>query len=391
MLGWLSNMWALHWGCLVGILGLTGAMLLMGYERRLHALEQRRDRRIREEFEAYARLDAGLHGGDVHQLAKRVCRLVAGKSAFQRVAMMARDATGRIHVASSVGMEEMTVRALQSWAERVKDETAEERATSDPDGIRVGEKSFAVVLGKDSADAGCGRAIIVPIQASTGELLGALAVCADRVMSLRRQTVEETLPPLEALAVKLGRVIEDAEVVERLKQAEKLARYGLLATGVARSMNNPLTCVLQFAERMAQTAKEARLRAAAETIVHEARRVQQTVQDLVDFERYGTRLEESVEIAGLVRELASECEEKLEARGVLLVVDAEDDVSAVRGNGDLLRLVFEHLLNNAAQAISRSGDDREREIRISMHHGEGSVQIIVSDTGPGFKQPGAVV
>jgi signal transduction histidine kinase len=227
---------------------------------------------------------------------------------------------------------------------------------------------------------------------------GTLAVCADSLMSLRRQTVEETILPLEALALKLSRAIEDAEVVKQLKQADKLAGEGLLATEVAHALSDPLTSVLEFAELIVETAKETRVKADAETILHEARRMQQTVQNLVNFDRSGSCIDEPVDIAALVRELASECEAKLETRGVLLVVEAEEETPVVHGNGDSLRQVLEHLLNNAAQAIAsinehnEDADDagREREIRVSVSHGADSLQVIVSDTGPGFREPGRV-
>ena len=389
MLGWLSNLWALHWGCVIGIMGLAGAVLLMAHEQRLHAKERQRDRRIREEFEAYAGLDAALHGEDLRGLAKRVCRLISKKSAFQRVAMLTQDAAGQLQVAGSVGMDEITTQELQACGERIVEANAGGDATSDEVGIRMGERSFAVVLGKNSCDAGCGRAIMIPLQTSTGQIRGMLAVCADGLMSLRRQTVEETIPPLEALAMKLGRAIESAEMVEQLQQAEKLAGFGMLANGVAHELSSPLTAVLEFAEQIAETAKETRVQANAKTIVNEALRMQQTVQELVKFGRSEARIDEQVEIVELVRELATECEKKLESRGVLLLVDAEDDVPAVRGDGDALRQVLEHLLNNSAQAIDSIEEDaeREREIRVSVSHDADSVQLIVSDTGAGFDEP----
>lgn len=389
MLSWLSNMWALHWGCFIGILGLSGAVLLMGHEQRLHTKERQRDKRIREEFEAYAVLDAALHGEDLKGLAKRMCRLVTRKSAFQRVAMLMQASEGQMQVASSVGMDETTIQALHAWGELMAEKNFARNPTPEEAGIRMGERSFAVVLGKESADAGCGRAIMIPIQTSAGQMRGALAVCADRLMSLPRKTVEETISPLETLALKLGRTIENTEIVEQLQQAEKMAGFGLMANGVAQELNNPLTTVLEFAEQIAETAKEMRVRADAKTIVNEARHMQQTVQSLVNFGRPEMRIDEPVEIAGLVRKLAAECEEKLESRGVLLVVEADDDVPPVRGNGEALRQVLEHLLNNAAQAIARVGEDgaREREIRVSVSCDANSVQMIVSDTGPGFKEP----
>ena len=57
--------------------------------------ERRRERRMEEELEAYARLDVRLPAdGDGLDLARRVSRLVAEKSAFRRVAMLVRDAEG---------------------------------------------------------------------------------------------------------------------------------------------------------------------------------------------------------------------------------------------------------------------------------------------------------
>jgi Signal transduction histidine kinase regulating C4-dicarboxylate transport system len=383
MLGWLSNLWALHWGCIIGIVGLGGAVVLMGHEQRLHAKERRRERRLREEFEAYVGLDATLRGEDLRGLAKRVCRLVSRKSSFQRVALLSLDTEGRVQVAASVGIDEVTGQELQVCGESMMEPTPEDTLP------RLGERSFAVVLGKDITDTGCGRAIMIPVRTSMGALRGALAVCADGLMSLRRQTVEETIAPLEALAVKLGRAIEGAEVLEQLKRAEKLAGLGMLANGVAQELSDPLTTVLEFAEQIIDEAEDERVQADAKTIVNEALRMRQTMQELVKLGQSETRIDEPVDITGLLRELAAECEEKLESRGVLLVVDAEEDVPAVRGSGDALRQVLEQLLNNSAQAIDSVDEDAqlEREIRVSVSHDATSVQVIVSDTGPGFEVP----
>jgi signal transduction histidine kinase len=65
----------------------------------------------------------------------------------------------------------------------------------------------------------------------------------------------------------------------------------------------------------------------------------------------------------------------------------------VRGNRDRLRLVLEHLLNNAVQAIAAarvtSGvGRREDAIRLTVSFDGRAVQIVVSDTGVGFREPG---
>ena len=123
--------------------------------------------------------------------------------------------------------------------------------------------------------------------------------------------------------------------------------------------------------------------------------MRETVQNLLTFGSPTAQVHEPVEMAALVRELAEECEGKLDGRGVRLAVEAEDDLPSVWGNAEQLRQMLEHLLNNAAQAIAALGEEEagdeaeetEREIRISVSRDAGWVQVIVSDTGPGFTEP----
>jgi len=395
MLVWLSAMLALHWGCAVGILGLACSILLMSHQRRIHARQRRWEQRLREEFDAYAHLDARLReDDDIRELAQRVCRLVSRKSAFQRVAMLAYGGEGRLFVASSVGMEEQMVHALHEWGERVMEkEGASEAERVAAMGVKVGSASYAVVLGKRQADIGCGRAVMIPFWTSGGQIAGALAVCADRLVSMPRNVIKEAIRPLEALAVKLGREIESANLAEGLGRAEKLTGLGLLASGVAHALSNPLTTVLGFSELIAETTNQARVRADAEMIGQEARRMRDTVQNLLNFGRPVAQIDETVEIAALVKGLADECKQKLEDRGVQLALQVEDELPGVRGNGERLREVLEHLLNNAAQSIAIAAEEdaeRAHEIRVSVSRDGQSLQMIVSDTGTGFEDPGRV-
>lgn len=395
MLVWLSAMWALHWGCAVGVLGLAGAVLLMSYQQRIYAGERRRDKRIRDEFEAYALLDARLRDdGDITALAKRVCRLVGKKSAFQRIAMLVPNVEGKLRVAGSVGLEELTVHALHEWGERVlTEESGEAAQESDARGMPVTKKSFAVVLGKESAGVGCGRAIIIPMSTAGGRIGGALAVCADRLMTMQRRAVEEAISPLETLAVKLGWALEDAQIeAERRSRIETSKEVGSFAKEMTSELSPPLTAVLGFAELIAETANETRVRADAEMISQEARRMREMMRKMLNPGRTGEPIDELVDVTALVRDLVAECEDKLDSRGVRLLVITDEDVPVVRGSAEGLRQVLEHVLNNAAQTIADAseGPEREQEIRVSVSCDAGSVQVIVSDTGNGFTEPGRV-
>ena len=385
------KMAALHWVCLVAIACLAVTVWVLRQQVLSHLVERRRDRRVREEIEAYARLDVRISpDGDLGSLGRVVCRIVAETSRFYRVALLVRDAEGRLYVAGSVGMEDKTARLVQEWGERV--DKAGQRGWDEVERLnRVGAKSFAVVLGESSSGAGAERAVVIPIETTSGRVVGMLTVCVDGMILVPRKEMIDAMPPLEALAIKLGRAVENAALAERLLRAEKLAGLGVLAGGVAHALDNPLTAVVGFAELIADTTLDSRVENDARTIVQEAQRMRETVESLLNFWRPGSQSDEMVRMTGLVEDLAAACREMLESRGVRLVVQVGENVPAVRGNKGKLRQVMEHLLNNAAQAIASSPKNDagfEHAIRVTVNHDARGVHVIVSDTGPGFCQPG---
>jgi signal transduction histidine kinase len=387
--------------------GVAGVLWLLGFRLKVGAGRRRHERRTEEELAAYAQLEMRLPAdGERFELATRVSRVVTEKSAFRRAAMLVRDAEGRLIVAASAGMDDLTVQSLSAWGDGIRamerDGDGGVRRGDGGLGVRLGGKSFAVVLGGGPGETGCRRAIVIPLWTEGGRMLGVLAVGADGLMSARRSALGKALEPLEALTFKLERAMENAVMAERLRRAEKLAGLGLLAGGMAHALSNPLTAVLGFAELIVDTTGEERVKEDARIIVREALRMRQTMETLLEFWQPAARSAEPVDVTALVRELAEGCSEKLESRGVRLVVQTGDEVMAVRGNRDRLRQMIEHLLNNAAEALAGVGAvmaGEERVIRVSLGVSGGvsgsvtasvegaMVHLIVSDTGPGFREP----
>jgi signal transduction histidine kinase len=357
-----------------------------------HVRARRSERLLREELEAYARLDANLvPGADLRALAKRVCRMVAEKSAFQTVALLLQDADGRLYIAGSVGWDPVGVGVLADWATEVAEQ--EHRAGGGAEAILGSE-----LPAQDGSPA---KAVLVPLRHASGRFVGALAVCCSlRKMGCRPAT-SGAVAPLRALAAKLGRMLDNLTLTERLVRVEKLAGLGQLAGGVAHELNNPLTAVLGFAELIAETASEARVREDANLIVTQALRMREIVENLVNFWRPVAPLNQIVELGALLRETVGTCGDALRSRGIALVLVVGDSVAPVRGDAKRLRHVIEHLLNNAAEAIRRA-EDRGRvaaqglleddatespTIRVTLSHMGQAVHLVVSDTGTGFADP----
>jgi His Kinase A (phospho-acceptor) domain len=290
-----------NWLCLFVATWLAAVSSVLWYRTRAHGLERRRERLLREELETYARLDATLPpGGDAQALAKRLCRMVSEKSAFRKSALLLRDSEGKLYVAGSSGMDDLSVNALAAWGARVPDpewpaQTNPSRPPGSPErrrsGARLGPKSFIFDLApheelpaaparRTLADLR-GRAIILPLRTSAGYMAGALAVSIAAEIPPWTPTLEEAVPPLETLAVKLARTMENAALTERLVRMERLAALGQLTTRIAHELNNPLTSVLGFAELIVATSTEPRAREDAHTIVTQALRMREIIENLI--------------------------------------------------------------------------------------------------------------
>ena len=401
---------------------------------RSHAAEAGRERRIRKELEIYARLEvsqaAAAHAGQsameaAKGLGRRVCQAITERSIFGRVAVLLRDAEGRLICVGRAGVDDLTLAALHGWGQKQTEEevggaVGESRRrigeSIQRDGAAMngarrmrGARSFSISLGDwRGFDPEVGswalsgrrerrkarRAMAVPFRNGAGRMLGAIVLCADGAdfdeMVLSEGLVR-ALGPIEALAGRIAATLENEALAERLLRAEKLAGLGQLAGGVAHALNNPLTAVLGFAELIAESAADARVREDARTILCEAVKMKETVGRLIEFWRPTTVQDEQVEVAAMLHELTEGCEEKLRERGLRLELVVPENLPTLRGSPSRLRQVMEHLLNNAAQAIAqyRPLEDGEagHSIRVTVSFDEQSLHLIVSDTGPGFMAP----
>ena len=213
--------WQRIWPHLIYGAALCGQLAMLGILwQRLRAVrtECRWERQGREEMEAYTRLDLRIaRGGEVMDLARRVCGVIAVRSPFRRVAMLARDGEGSLYLAASEGMDAPTIVGVERWLRGV---AKQERATGGrwSGGVRVGSSSQVVHLDKEA-----GRAIVVPVSVGGERLEAALLVCADSVLEVPRRRVDEAVVSLEALAVRLGHAMAETTTAVRTGGVGKLA------------------------------------------------------------------------------------------------------------------------------------------------------------------------
>jgi PAS domain S-box-containing protein len=176
--------------------------------------------------------------------------------------------------------------------------------------------------------------------------------------------------------------ISDRKRLEsQLIQSEKMAAIGQLAAGIAHEIRNPLSIIanalFDLAEILDDRPPEVDedLRIALE----EMRRVQEIINNLLEFSRESHAESEPVDVDLLLRKTLQLMQKSLQSSGVRVQTEF-GGVGTCMANQNALRQVFLNLITNAVQAMPNGGD---LVIRTS-HLPDGRVRLEFRDTGVGI-------
>jgi len=177
---------------------------------------------------------------------------------------------------------------------------------------------------------------------------------------------------------------EKAEMKVQVVRAAKLASLGTLTAGLAHELNNPLTAVLGFAQRL-ERAEDPQIREGAAAVVRAARRMKVIVDKLLQADRPPALVELGrVDINSPVREALVLFEEQLRRRGISVDLELAEALPQVRGNGEHLEGVVHNLLANARDALEEVDGVRARRIRVSTRRKGRWIELRFADNGCGM-------
>jgi signal transduction histidine kinase len=170
--------------------------------------------------------------------------------------------------------------------------------------------------------------------------------------------------------------------VTDLKRLENVRRD--FVANVSHELKTPLTVVRGYAETLLkdEPAPDVR-RGFLETMLANARRMQQLIDDLLDLSRIesGAWRPEPAEVAlePLVAEVWAALRERAEAAGLTFRTAVAPEAATVRADPEALRQVLSNLLDNAVHYTGAGGSIEVRAARDAA-----AVRIEVADTGVGI-------
>jgi signal transduction histidine kinase len=187
----------------------------------------------------------------------------------------------------------------------------------------------------------------------------------------------------------LSRSQQSVENLQRLQaqlvQTEKLVSLGQLAAGAAHEINNPLAAILGYSDLLADDPSlTEKSRGIAAKIRDQARRTKTLVGNLLSFARQVPAERTLLDINTVVTNAMQLRALDLRSAKTRVELQLESVLPGVRGDGNQLMQVFFNIINNAVDAMeSHDGG----VLTIKTIRDRGNVIVLLSDTGPGIKEP----
>ncbi len=221
---------------------------------------------------------------------------------------------------------------------------------------------------------------------STEELV-AFVLCTGLARNARYANLvgelEKSKAKLELLATETGHVYEQlAATEEQLVQKEQLAVVGELAAVIAHEVRNPLAIITNA---VAGLRKQVISREDRETLLsildEEANRLNRLVTDLLRYARPVNVQKTHFSLSDLLDRALGHV--KASDKGIAATLNSECQDERLWGDANLLRQVFDNLVDNAVQAMVPGGTLTIR-VHTSTEDGVDGLAVDIIDTGEGM-------
>jgi PAS domain S-box-containing protein len=171
---------------------------------------------------------------------------------------------------------------------------------------------------------------------------------------------------------------------EQLIMQDRLASIGLLVSGVAHEINNPLTGVIGFSDLLLQKVLPADIMADLQMINDEARRTASIVKNLLTFARKQPEGKTSLDINENIQKVLNLRAHEQKVNNIEVIAQFTSDLPQVTGNDSQLQQVFFNIVINAEFFMLEAHG--KGILTIITERAEDFVRCSFADDGPGISE-----
>jgi signal transduction histidine kinase len=202
-----------------------------------------------------------------------------------------------------------------------------------------------------------------PVRDAKGEIIACLEV--GRNITERKQAAER-----------------EKELQRELYLSSRLASIGELAAGVAHQLNNPLTGVLGFSQRLLKKSTDEESSQDLRKIYGEAERAAKIVQNLLTFARRRQPKKEYSDINNVVQSALELRAYELKTSDIEVTANLASGLPKIMLDFHQIQEVFLNLILNAEQAMTEANGGGKLAIKTEKN--KKYVRCTFSDDGPGI-------
>ncbi len=183
------------------------------------------------------------------------------------------------------------------------------------------------------------------------------------------------------------------ELERSLRQSEKLATIGQLASGLAHEIGTPLNIISGRAELMKRRLEDKQgIERNLDVILNQTEKITRIIQQLLGFVRKKKPEQRPLDPGPLLESTLDFLDQQIQKQKVKVVKKLTNPLPAIIGDPDQLQQVFLNLILNAIQSMPKGGELRLKAAGRSiskegLQESQGSyVEICVEDTGVGMER-----
>ena len=174
----------------------------------------------------------------------------------------------------------------------------------------------------------------------------------------------------------------EKQLQEELNHFSQLASIGELAAGVAHEINNPLTGIIGFSERLLRKIADKDVTRDLERIHSDAWRAARVVQNLLTFARRRESKKEYEDINDILRRTLELRAYELQTGNIEVALDLAPGLPKALVDSHQIQEVFLNIILNAEQAMTEIKGGGK--LNIKTENLKGYIRISFADDGPGI-------